>query len=64
MVDDHNSMDDDSGDEDVAEGILPTQASTIEANDNKLQTPTGTHRHPPTIIHGSHRQETTDTHEI
>jgi hypothetical protein len=76
-VDDRDSMDDvaDGGsdeagsmEDDIAEGILPLQSSTVEANDNEPWEPTGTHRHPPTVTHGNHPrkygQAVTDTHGI
>jgi hypothetical protein len=60
MVDDRNSMDDDSVDiesqeKDIAEGMIPAQASTIEGNDTELQTPMDTKGHLRTPTNGNLR---------
>jgi hypothetical protein len=62
MVDDSVSMDDVSNDdesqgEDIAEGMMPAQASTRVATDNETQTPMNTHEQTRTPIHG-HTQQT------
>jgi hypothetical protein len=59
MVDDRNSMTVDDYDaketmeEDIAEGILPVQASTIAATDKRLQTLTDTHGQSRTLTNGN-----------
>src|SRR4030042_1109537 len=56
MVDDRDPMADDSEDsldkgEDIAEGIVPAQPSTMVANNFEPRAPTDTHGQPRTHIH-------------
>jgi arsenate reductase-like glutaredoxin family protein len=57
---DHGDEDDSQEEEDIAEGILPAQASTIVANDNKLQTPMDTYGQLQTPTNSNLRNPSTE----